>query len=677
MERKYWLFIPLALLLIAAVSIPLFLRGRQPGAGETPVHTFTPTITPTPSLSATLSPTPSPTVYRLLSTVYSDLPTVTPPAPGEPTVPAKALAMRAAPTATPGNPPTPTPLPTPTPTQTPLPTPTSVSVGGADDVLMIEIAGGEFIMGTSLEDAYDRHALWYAMSGNQEFGGPPPFSSETPSMTVFLPAFRIDQVPVTMVHYRRCVAAGVCQISSLPAANIPKDYFESPTYDDYPAIVPWYDANAYCQWVGKRLPTEAEWEKSARGTDGRLYPWGNEWDENRIATGLEPVGSRPDGASPYGVLDMLGAFPQWTRDPVQLYPGAPFQLNDRYKDNKMARGGAHAPWFNELDKIVSVRLAGYGVKESRLAFRCVQGPEPLDLATAVVSYQPIVPSPPPSQEVDLGRMVYVPAGEFLMGAPDKWLDELVGEEELLEWHQTETPQHIVYLDAFHIDKYEVTYAEYAAFLTAMGQNRFACDGYDCASVRPENANVSPDDRHLVESLDTPHQYWPAPGFENYPVEHTLWYGAQAYCIWAGKRLPTEAEWEKAARGTDGRRYPWGNEWDERSLAGARSWKIREIGLDPLDVSPYGVVDMLGNAEEWLLDWFDTRYYSVSPYYNPQGPIQSSPTVFPQKSLRSIFYGETVGRWGLSTRGSDRPHLPSTFGGIRCAYSPSIAAMIPQ
>ena len=657
MKPKPWLYALLAIVALALLlTALLLLRPTAPPLLRSPA----PSLPITPSPTAAIPPaTPD----------WSHLPTVTPPGPGEPTVPPEALRMRAAPTPTPGEPPTPTPLPTSTPTRTPLPTPTPVSIGGADDVPMVEITGGEFIMGTSLEDAYDRHALWYALSGNQEFGGPPPFSAEVPSMTVSLPTFQIDQVPVTVARYRHCVVAGVCRVSDPPDVDAPGDYFDNPIYDDYPALVPWYDANAYCQWVGKRLPTEAEWEKAARGTDGRLYPWGNEWDENRVATTLEPVGTRPDGASPYGVLDMLGAFPQWTLDPVQLYPGTPFRLDDRYKDNKMARGGAPAPWFNELDKIVSVRLANYGIGEDWLAFRCVQGPEPLDLVEAVVSYQPIVPPPPPPQAVDLSGMVYVPAGEFVMGSPDEW----VRESESPEWHRTETPQHIVYLDAFYIDRYEVTNAEYAAFLTALGQNRFACEGYDCASVRAENANVSPRDRRLVESLDAPHRYWPAPGYENYPVEHTSWYGAQAYCAWRGKRLPTEAEWEKAARGTDGRRYPWGNEWDERSLAGARSWEIREIGLDPLNVSPYGAVDMLGNAGEWVSDWADPDYYSVSPYYNPQGPQQPFPGWW-HRGLRSAAGDEA--RWGLSARGSDFPHLPSTFGGLRCVYSPDVSATIP-
>jgi formylglycine-generating enzyme required for sulfatase activity len=668
MRRSPWMLALVVLLglavLVVAVAMALSFSPFQPMLSSPTASPATSTVASSPtSLPASPTATPVPVLTNRPATVA--LPTVTPPGPGEPTLPPEALAMRAAPTATPGVHPSPTPMPTSTPTRTPLPTPTPLFATSQDSVPMVKVSAGEFTMGTELEIAHRRFASWYALSPNSEFGGPPSFYAEAPSLVVFLPAFYVDRVQVTNARYRQCVTAGVCQAPS--SRDLPEGYFDDQSYDDYPAIVSWYDANAYCQWAGKRLPTEAEWEKAARGTDGRLYPWGNEWDEDRVATTPEPVDSHSEGASPYGVLNMIDAFPQWTLDSVQIYPGSPFKLDDRYLNNKVARGGIVTPWGNELDRMVSIRLVNYDLKESFLEFRCAQGPEPIDLATAVVTYEPVVPPAPSPQSVDVSRMVYVPTGEFVMGSPEEWIRDDP------ENHWTESPQHVVYLDRFYIDKYEVTYAEYAAFLTALSQNRFACEGYDCAAVRSENANVSPSDRRLVESLDVPHTYWAPLGHENYPVKGVSWYGAKAYCTWMGKRLPTEAEWEKAARGTDGRRYPWGDEWDDRSLAGARSWEIREIGLDPLNVSPYGAVDMLGNVGEWVLDWADPNYYAVSPYRNPQGPQQAFPDWF-HRGLRSPA-GDTA-QWGLSARGSKSPHETTILGGVRCVYSPDTSGTTP-
>ena len=294
-------------------------------------------------------------------------------------------------------------------------------------------------------------------------------------------------------------------------------------------------------------------------------------------------------------------------------------------------------------------------------FRCVEGPPPAGLAEVIVEYQPVVLPIPTPERVDLSGMVYVPAGEFIMGSSEKWVSKHP------ERHTSEYPPHIVYLDAYYIDRYEVTNAEYAAFLNALGRNTFACYGYDCAYVRrEEDINTSLRDIRLIEHPGTPYTYTVAEGYERYPVTDVSWYGAQAYCAWLGKRLPTEAEWEKAARGTDGRRYPWGNEWDERSLAGAEVWELFEIGSDPLNISPYGAVDMLGNAGEWVLDWFDPRYYVFSSYRNPLGPSEPPPDRVKARSYRSSL-GDSA-RWAISARDAAIPHLPGTDIGFRCAYS---------
>jgi formylglycine-generating enzyme required for sulfatase activity len=180
-------------------------------------------------------------------------------------------------------------------------------------------------------------------------------------------------------------------------------------------------------------------------------------------------------------------------------------------------------------------------------------------------------------------MALVPAGEFDMGSRE-------GEGE-----DDERPRHRVYLDAFYMDRYQVTVSRYAKFLNATGRER--------------------------------PRYWNEATLsqgENRPVIGVTWQDADAYCRWAGKRLPTEAEWEKAARGTDGRKYPWGNEEPTSRHANFGKSEQDEVPLLPVGSleagkSPYGIYDMAGNVWEWVADWYDAGYYQRSPVQNPAGP----------------------------------------------------------
>jgi len=185
-----------------------------------------------------------------------------------------------------------------------------------------------------------------------------------------------------------------------------------------------------------------------------------------------------------------------------------------------------------------------------------------------------------------GGMILIPAGSFLMGRNGG--------------PQEEAPAHEVHLPAFHIDRNLVTWREYARFIQAKGPAGPKGEMY----LDVED----PDNRiHLKDGV------WAAePAFADHPAGELAWHGAVAYCAWAGKKLPSEAEWEKAARGTDGRLYPWGNQKPTKELAflGFRG-ETGPVGRHPRGASPYGVLDMAGQVWEW------TRSLA-SPYpYNPR------------------------------------------------------------
>ncbi|MGB9873210.1 MAG: formylglycine-generating enzyme family protein, partial [Anaerolineae bacterium] len=469
-----------------------------------------------------------------------------------------------------------------------------------------------------------------------------------------LPSFAIDRFPVTTARYQACVAAGVCRPVEVQDPDLPADYPINPAYANAPVRgVNWYDAQTYCHWVGKRLPTEMEWEKAARGTDGRRYPWGNDWNSEYVTPLLSPIGMHPQGASPYGVEDLLSEGGEWTLSIFRYYPGNPGPQGREMERNWPAVRG-YSPhqrpiWW------VTFRFRQYPLFGGKVGFRCARGPmPPPTLEEALVEVE-LPPTPQPAAEVDLSNMVYVPAGPFLMGYSEPYINERGHNE-----RANAMPLHVVDLDAFYIDRYEVTYREYLRFLNAMGGHEFACYGFHCVAVWREG---DPD------SLGSPirqeeDQYRVGPELEDLPVGYVSWYGAAAYCAWLGKRLPTEAEWEKAARGTDGRLFPWGNEWDPR-------WPMydtgdtRPVGINPLDISPYGVHDMLGNEVEWVSDWYAPDYYAHSPHQNPSGPAGGERRVYRSLGGGVDLQGKAV--FALPRRSSVEPVLPST--GFRCAYSP--------
>ena len=263
----------------------------------------------------------------------------------------------------------------------------------------------------------------------------------------------------------------------------------------------------------------------------------------------------------------------------------------------------------------------------------------------------------------IGTSVYVPAGEFLMGCDS-------GNPAEIPCYPEEVPLHRVYLDAYTIDKYEVTNLEYLS----------------CVQSGACNAPRLNRSRRVMN-------YYNNPTYNYYPVLYVSWWDAQNYCAWVGKRLPTEAEWEKAARGMSSTRvFPWGNQPNDCTRANkladnsscVRPNDTLPVGYYPRGASPYGVMDMAGNAFEWVQDLYDTRYYYSSPYLNPPGSDHVDHDWIPTYNdvLFVIRGGSNVDNWYYmrtahrhyghhsepQTELFDAPQFRSWRVGFRCAAS---------
>ncbi len=249
----------------------------------------------------------------------------------------------------------------------------------------------------------------------------------------------------------------------------------------------------------------------------------------------------------------------------------------------------------------------------------------------------IIISPAYAVDTPDSEMVNVPAASYEMGC-DPNVDEIC-------YYVPEENKHTVSIDAFQIDKYEVSFRRYQKCIDAGVCSILAVGG---------SMNYG----------------WP--GIDKFPVNGITWFQAKKFCEWEGKRLPTSAEWELAARGTDGRIYPWGNDKPDCTIAvmdrenagylGCGTGNVMNIGSKPKGVSPYGAMDMAGNVWEWVSDWYDEEYYFNSPRDNPKGPT---------KGLYKITRGgDFFSRAGYEVRITGRfPYDPNNYSpaiGFRCA-----------
>jgi formylglycine-generating enzyme required for sulfatase activity len=485
----------------------------------------------------------------------------------------------------------------------------------------------------------------------------------------------IDKTEVTRAAYQACIDDGKC------TAAVPSDFS---TEDNQPINgVSWRQADDYCTWRGGQLPTEAQWEYAARGPESRIYPWAEPIFvlENSVYGGnaevTAEVGSLPAGASWVGALDLSGNVWEWVADWYNddyystLTDGAINPPGPTGGYRRVLRGASIYESLSYYMHITRRLSKAPGFESEFIGFRCSRavslsiqptdactvryeqmGPMfegfQADLADGQVDYvlsaldvsrtllKPCVTSDhvvlldagssngawtPLTMNFDDVQMVQVPAGCFMMGSAD-------GE-------QDEQPVHEVCFDApFWIDKTEITRAMYEA----------------CVEAGACIATLAPD-------------YY---AYDTTPITRVTWEQAQNFCAWRDVRLPTEAEWEYAARGPEGLVYPWGNDYVRDNVVNGESASApAAVGSKPAGASWVGALDMSGNVWEWVADWYNAAYYeTVEPgAVNPTGPADGN-----VRALRGGSYVDSAYFVRATVRDKLEPTGEHGDIGFRCARS---------
>ena len=426
--------------------------------------------------------------------------------------------------------------------------------------------------------------------------------------------FWIDQYEVTNQQYHLCEASGFCTPPNSTRSAKIEDYYTNDAYSEFPVIYVTYEqAVSYCNWAGRRLPTDSEWQSAAKNESDGPYPWGKTFSKDKVNAAdsgnrdTTAVGTYPRGRTKNSIYDLAGNVWEWVN------PG-----NEEI-DIKIIRGGA----WNSYD--ISVQTASELLVSSNyfadnLGFRCgisTKEINPVDFDPIEIVTEDTAEADSPDigserdRESDGMIEVFIPEGNFVMGNPNGAINE--------------KPAHTVFLSSFWMDKFEVSNQQYASCVNA-------------------GACTEP----LVKKSFKKAEYYGNPEFENHPVIQVTWQQASDYCKWIEGRLPTEAEWEKAAKGPDGTLYPWGNEFNAQNLNFSGSGINDTQPVDDYEngISGYGILNLSGNVAEWVSDLYTENWYSTTNQpENPTGPEVGAYRILRGGSwLTSQVTAQTVNRF---------------------------------
>lgn len=479
----------------------------------------------------------------------------------------------------------------------------------------VDIPAGPFVMGT--EPPRDAR----------------PGRDEHPQHTLELDEYAISRTAVTNSQYASFVKA-----TGRPAPGHWPPSESVGFRPDHPVTyVDWQDAVAFCAWAGVRLPTEAEWEKAARGLDGRTWPWGETPPtpehcncDNTVGDTVA-VDAYAAGASAFGVLGMAGNVWEWTASAYRQYPYVPEDGREKpsVADRLVIRGGTYNHPMRHV-RCADRHAVHAAARDIYIGFRVVK-----DRHTPLTGVL----------EFDWST---IPAGQFLMG--NDWTGEsaesILTSDRSSSRHASQRPADIdneyprqtVVLPGFRIARTPTTNRQYQAFVDATG--------YPAPGHWPLGRAPTP-------LLD-------------HPAVYVDWHDAQAFCAWAGVRLPTEAEWEKTARGTDGRTWPWGAQMPDGARANfsldSNPAGTRPVGAYPDGASCYGVLDLAGNVWEWV-----SSAYRPYPYVQTDG--REARGLSEQRVLRGgSFYSDEPRYLRCATRSMSYPNRRRDHIGFRVALS---------